>query len=200
MPKKSIDKDIINKDIIRQNWGKTYAVLPELDLLAVQKTSYELFQQKGIEEIIQEVTPVEDFTGKNWSLTFHEHKIGKATIDPETALIKGLTFNSPLTVTVTLTNKKTGETHNAEVFLGDIPQMTERGTFIINGIERAVVSQLVRSPGVFFTATHDAITGQTLYSAEIRPFMVHGLNLQPLDMEQLLSKLTDAGNFWQQHS
>ncbi len=169
MPKKSIDKDINNKDIIRQNWGKTYAVLPELDLLAVQKTSYELFQQKGIEEIIQEVTPVDDFTGKNWSLTFHEHKIGKVSNDPETALIKGLTFNSPLTVTVTLTNKKTGETHNAEVFLGDIPQMTERGTFIINGIERAVVSQLVRSPGVFFTATQDAITGRTLYSAEIRP-------------------------------
>lgn len=167
MPKKSIDKD--NNDTIRQNWGKTYSVLPPLDLLAVQKTSYELFQQKGIEEIIQEVNPVDDFTGKNWSLTFHEHKIGKASIDPDTALIKGLTFNSPLTVTVTLTNKKTGETHNAEVFLGDIPQMTERGTFIINGIERAVVSQLVRSPGVFFTSTQDAITGRTLHSAEIRP-------------------------------
>lgn len=171
MPKKSIETDIKNnnENHIRQNWGKTYSVLPQLDLLAVQKTSYELFQEKGIEEIIQEVNPVEDFTGKNWSLTFHEHKIGKASIDPETALIKGLTFNSPLTVTVTLTNKKTGETHNADVFLGDIPQMTERGTFIINGIERAVVSQLVRSPGVFFTATQDAITGKTLYSAEIRP-------------------------------
>jgi DNA-directed RNA polymerase subunit beta len=169
MPKKSIAKDIDNKDQVRQNWGKTYSVLPQLDLLAIQKTSYELFQEKGIEEIIQEVNPVDDFTGKNWSLTFHEHKIGKPSIDPETALIKGLTFNSPLTVTVTLTNKKTGETHNADVFLGDIPQMTERGTFIINGIERAVVSQLVRSPGVFFTSTPDAITGKTLYSAEIRP-------------------------------
>jgi DNA-directed RNA polymerase subunit beta len=166
MPKQSIDNI---QDYVRQNWGKNYSVLPQLDLLAVQKTSYELFQEKGIEEIIQEVNPVDDFTGKNWSLTFHEHKIGKPSIDPETALIKGLTFNSPLTVNVTLTNKKTGETHNAEVFLGDIPQMTERGTFIINGIERAVVSQLVRSPGVFFTATQDAITGKTLYSAEIRP-------------------------------
>src|SRR5215203_2912799 len=112
MPKKSIDKaNSFNKDSIRQNWGKTYDVLPTLDLLAMQKTSYELFQENGIEEIIQEVNPVDDFTGKNWSLTFHEHKIGKPTIDPETALIKGLTFNSPLTVTVTLTNKKTGETH-----------------------------------------------------------------------------------------
>ncbi len=170
MPKNSIAT--INQDNIRQNWGKEYSVLPTLDLLAIQKKSYELFQQKYIEEIIQEVSPVDDFTGKNWSLTFHEHQIGKPSIDPETALYKGLTYNSPLTIVVTLTNKKTGETHNSEVFLGDIPQMTERGTFIINGIERAVVSQLVRSPGVFFTGTPDPITGKMLYTAEIRP--IHG--------------------------
>jgi DNA-directed RNA polymerase subunit beta len=167
MPKKSNIE--INNNEIRQDWGKKYDVLPELDLLAVQKTSYKKFLDHGIEEIIQEVNPVDDFTGKNWSLTFHDHKIGKPTIDSETALIKGLTYNSPLTVTVTLTNKKTGETHNADVFLGDIPHMTERGTFIVNGIERAVVSQLVRSPGVFFTSTPDSITGKMLYSAEIRP-------------------------------
>lgn len=169
MPKRSDDKDNI---IIRQNWGKEYSVLPELDLLAIQKASYKLFQEKGISEILQEISPVDDFTGKNWSLEIHDHKIGKPSIDPETALIKGLTYNSPLTVDVTLTNKKTEEKHKAEVFLGDIPQMTARGTFIINGIERAVVNQLVRSPGVFYTGTMDAITGKTLYSAEIRP--VHG--------------------------
>lgn len=157
---------------IRQNWGKEVDVLPPLDLLAVQKRSYELFQLQGIKEIIQEVSPVDDFTGKNWSLEFGEHKIGKPTIDPETALLKGLTYNAPLTVKVTLTNKKTETTHDAEVFLGDIPQMTERGTFVVNGIERAVVNQLVRSPGVFFTGTQDPITGKTLYSTEIRP--VHG--------------------------
>jgi DNA-directed RNA polymerase subunit beta len=169
MPYHSEEK--INTDI-RQNWGKTYPVLPPLDLLAIQKRSYELFQLHGIKEIIQEITPVEDFTGKNWSLEFHDHKIGKPTIDPELALIKGLTYNAPLTVRVTLTNKKTEEKHSAEVFLGDIPQMTERGTFVVNGIERAVVNQLVRSPGVFFTGTQDPITGKTLYSSEIRP--VHG--------------------------
>lgn len=170
MPKQSDVKD--TKYPIRQNWGKTYSVLPPLDLLAVQKKSYEWFQKEGIAEILKEVSPVEDFTGKNWSLEFHEHKIGKPTIDPELALIKGLTYNSPLTAKVTLTNKKTEATYNAEVFLGDIPQMTERGTFIVNGIERAVVNQLVRSPGVFFTGTQDPITGKTLYSTEIRP--VHG--------------------------
>lgn len=170
MPKQSDAKD--NKNIIRQNWGKTYKDLPKLDLLAIQKASYKLFQEKGIGEILQEISPVDDFTGKNWTLTFHEHKIGKPSIDPETALIKGLTYNAPLTAGVTLENKKTEEKHHAEVFLGDIPQMTDRGTFIVNGIERAVVNQLVRSSGVFFTSTQDMITGKTLYSSEIRP--VHG--------------------------
>src|SRR3982751_5261276 len=134
MPKQSDAQDNKN-NFVRQNWGKDYKDLPQLDLLAVQKASYKLFQEKGIAEILQEVSPVEDFTGKNWTLTFHEHKIGKPTIDPETALYKGLTYNAPLTIGVTLTNKKTGETHDAEVFLGDIPQMTVRGTFVVNGIE-----------------------------------------------------------------
>jgi DNA-directed RNA polymerase subunit beta len=170
MSKRSEAQDI--KDSIRQNWGKTYSVLPPLDLLAVQKKSYEIFQTEGIKNILQEISPIDDFTGKNWTLSFHEHKIGKETIDPATALLKGLTYSSPLTVKVTLTNKKTEATYDAEVFLGDIPQMTERGTFVVNGIERAVVNQLVRSPGVFFTGTQDSITGKTLHSAEIRP--VHG--------------------------
>src|SRR5215469_11461841 len=172
MPKQSDAQDSKKKNITRQNWGKTYKDLPKLDLLAIQKASYKLFQEKGIGEILQEISPVDDFTGKNWNLEFHEHKIGKPSIDPETALIKGLTYNAPLTVGVTLTNKKTEEKHDAEVFLGDIPQMTERGTFVVNGIERAVVNQLVRSSGVFFTGSQDLITGKTLYSTEIRP--VHG--------------------------
>lgn len=170
MSKQSDGPEITDK--LRQNWGKDYTDLPKLDLLAVQKASYKLFQEQGIAEILQEVSPVDDFTGKNWSLTFHEHKIGKPTITAEMALYKGLTYNAPLTIGVTLTNKKTGENHKAEVFLGDIPQMTERGTFVVNGIERAVVNQLVRSSGVFFTGTQDPITGKTLYSTEIRP--VHG--------------------------
>lgn len=170
MPKLSDAQD--NIKYVRQNWGKDYKDLPKLDLLAIQKASYKLFQEQGIAEILKEITPVDDFTGKNWSLEFHEHKIGKPSITPEMALYKGLTYNAPLTVGVTLTNKKTGEKHKAEVFLGDIPQMTTRGTFVVNGIERAVVNQLVRSSGVFFTGTQDPITGKTLYSTEIRP--VHG--------------------------
>lgn len=162
------DKD----GIIRQNWGRTYSTLPKLDLLLIQKNSYKWFQEVAIGEILQEISPIVDFTEKNWSLTLDSYRFGKPSTNPGTALIKGLTFDSPLFVTTTLTNKKTGKTQKTEVFLGDIPQMTDRGTFIINGIERAVVNQLVRSPGVFFIASQDPVTGKTLFNAEIRP--VHG--------------------------
>lgn len=168
MPKQYIEKNKIK----RHNWGKQFSSLPELDLLAVQKASYQSFLDKQIGEILQEVSPIDDFTGKNWSLTFKEYRLGEPTNTPEIALNKGLTFDAPLYVKVTLTNLKTNMTHDAEVFLGDMPQMTRQGTFIVNGIERAVVSQIVRSPGVFFTAAQDPATGKTLYSAEIRP--THG--------------------------
>jgi DNA-directed RNA polymerase subunit beta len=168
MPKRYIES---NK-IARHNWGKHFSSLPELDLLAVQKASYQSFLDKQIGDILQEVSPIDDFTGKNWSLAFKEYRLGETTNTPEVALNKGLTFDAPLYVKVTLTNLKTNMTHDAEVFLGDMPQMTRQGTFIVNGIERAVVSQIVRSPGVFFTASQDPATGKTLYSAEIRP--THG--------------------------
>ena len=170
MPK-SDSKDNKSK-LYRHNWGGTFTNLPQLDLLAIQKHSYIWFQEKAIGEILQEISPVDDFTGKNWSLTLNEYRIGKSTIDPALALSKGLTYDAPLNVKVSLTNKKTNKTYNTEVFLGDIPQMTIRGTFIVNGIERAVVNQIVRSPGVFFTASVDQATGKMLYTAEIRP--IHG--------------------------
>ncbi len=165
MPKQS-------KDHIRKNWGKSYTVLPKLDLLEIQKESYKWFLEKGIGEVLQEISPINDFTEKNWILTLGDYRLGKPTTQPLVCLAKGLTFDAPLYVKTTLTNKKTGAEYKQEVFLGDIPQMTERGTFIVNGIERSVVNQLVRSPGVFFTAVQDNVTGKTLYTAEIRP--VHG--------------------------
>ncbi len=158
--------------IQREDWGRKYPVLLELDLLKLQKDSYKWFEEKGVGEILSEVSPIDDFTGKNWTLEFKDYRIGKASNSPELCTVKGLTYDAPLYVKATLVNKKTEEKINQEVFLGDIPKMTEQGTFIINGIDRAIVSQLVRSPGVFFTATQDPVTGQTLYTAEIRP--VHG--------------------------
>src|SRR3989344_3042603 len=170
MPKKT-DKTN-NKDNIRQNWGQEYPFLPKLDLLDVQKRSYKWFLDVGIDEILKEVSPIDDFTEKNWSLIFKDYRIGKSSNSPNIAIEKGLVYDAPLYVNATLVNKRTNTTLDQEVFLGDIPQMTARGTFIINGVERSVVSQLVRSPGVFFTAVQDTVTGKTLYNAEIRP--VHG--------------------------
>lgn len=156
----------------REYWGKKFNAVPELDLLGLQKESYDWFIREGIREVISEITPIEDFTGKNWELHLGEYKLGEPKITEEIAVKKGLTFFTPLTVAATLVNKRTEKRVKQDVFLGEIPKMTERGTFIINGIERVIVSQIVRSPGVFFTASVDPITGKTLYTAELRP--VHG--------------------------
>src|SRR3989344_2347040 len=156
----------------RQYWGKKAAYLPPLDLTLVQREAYAWFLKEGIRELLEEISPIDDFTGKNWSLSFGNYTFGAPTYSPEAALIKGVTYDMPLKVEATLINKQTGKTTTQEVFLGDIPAMTENGTFIINGIERCVVNQLVRSPGVYFTGELDPVTGRTLFTAEIRP--LHG--------------------------
>lgn len=156
----------------RAYWGKEYLNLPPLDLVLVQRESYQWFLETGIRELLEEVTPINDFTGKNWELAFGDYFFGKPRLTSELAREKGLTFDMPLKVTATLTNKQTGHRVTQEVFLGDIPAMTANGTFIINGIERCVVNQLVRSPGIYFTGQMDPSTGRMLYTAEIRP--LHG--------------------------
>src|SRR3989344_1645401 len=162
-----------NKPSIKTlSWGKEYSHLPAIDLTLVQRESYQWFLEKGIHDLLAEVNPISDFTGKNWELTFGDYFFGKPRLTPSIAQEKGLTYDMPLKVTATLTNKQTGHHVTQEVFLGDIPAMTEHGTFIINGIDRCVVNQLVRSPGIYFTGSVDSTTGQTLYSAEIRP--MHG--------------------------
>lgn len=156
----------------REYWGTDYKNLPRLDLTLVQRESYQWFLETGIKELLEEVTPMTDFTGKNWELALGDYYFGRPRLTPAIAQEKGLTFDMPLKVKATLTNKQTGHQMTQEVFLGDIPAMTDRGTFVINGIERCVVNQLVRSPGVYFTGEVDPTTGRTLYSAEIRP--MHG--------------------------
>jgi DNA-directed RNA polymerase subunit beta len=153
-------------------WDTDVTNLPKLDLTLVQRESYQWFLETGIKNLLSEVSPISDFTGKNWELSFGDYFFGRPRLTPPVALEKGLTFDMPLKVMATLINKQTGHRVMQEVFLGDIPAMTQNGTFIINGIERCVVNQLVRSPGIYFTGTVDSATGKTLYSAEIRP--MHG--------------------------
>ncbi|MDA1079348.1 MAG: DNA-directed RNA polymerase subunit beta [bacterium] len=156
----------------RQNWGLVQTTLPELDLVGLQVESYRIFLEQGIRETIAEIYAdegVQDYTGKNWSLTFGEHYFGKQKYSIAEAKQKGVSYDMPLYVSAQLTNKRTGDVQAQDVFLGDIPKMTNIGTFIINGIERAVVTQLVRSPGVFFSGEADPITGRQLFTAELRP-------------------------------
>jgi DNA-directed RNA polymerase subunit beta len=124
-------------------------VLP--NLIEIQLDSYRWFLENGIRELLDEVSPITDFSGKKLELHFLEHSIDEPKYDPETCKVKNLTYEAPLKVHVQLINKETGEIKEQDVFLGGIPLMTQKGTFIINGIERVVVSQIVRSPGVFFS-------------------------------------------------
>lgn len=156
----------------RRNFGQEDKNLPEINLSEVQTESWKWFLTEGIKEELIAVSPIDDFTGKNWQLVLGEHSLGSPTLSPRTAQKKGITFSSPLKIRATLINKKTGKEVTQDVFLGDIPQMTVRGTFVINGIERAVINQIVRSPGAYFSGELDPSSGRVLYKAEVRP--LHG--------------------------
>lgn len=157
----------------RLYWGNNIGNLQtQFDLTKLQKDSYDAFLRTGIGELLSEINPILDFTGKNWKLELGKYSFGQPRHSPTRASLKGVSYDAPLRAEVKLTNLQTNETYEQEVFLGDIPQMTDKGTFIINGIERAIVNQIVRSPGVFFSYSIDPITGRTLYSAELRP--THG--------------------------
>lgn len=139
-------------------------VLP--NLIEIQIDSYRWFLEEGIRELLDEINPISDFSGKKLELHFLEHSIGEPKWDAETCKTKNLTYEAPLKVHVQLINKESGEIKEQDVFLGGVPLMTGRGTFIVNGIERVVVSQLVRSPGVFFAKSNSA---PGLHNAKIIP-------------------------------
>ncbi len=153
----------------RKNFGKIEDKIQDLDLSFVQKDSWARFLKEGVAEELAERSPIDDFTGKNWRLELSNPVLGEPSITVRHAQSKGLTYSSPIKVDATLINKKTGKEYKQEVFLGELPQMTKRGTFVINGIERAVINQLVRSPGVYFTGNLDPSSGRMLYNAELRP-------------------------------
>ena len=156
----------------RINFGKKEKNIPELDLSLVQRDSWHWFVTEGIAQELTEISPIDDFTGKNWQLVFTSHKLDLPTISPKVAREKGLAYSSPFKIYAKLINKKTGSEVEQEVFLGNLPQMTTAGTFIISGIERAVINQLVRSPGVYFSGNVDLSSGRMLHKCEVRP--MHG--------------------------
>jgi DNA-directed RNA polymerase subunit beta len=153
----------------RINWGKKYPNLPKLDLLKIQKESWQQFLDTELSQTITSISPISDYTGNNWELRLGKVTIDPPTITPESAKRKGLNYAVPVKVKAQLVNKRTNQTREEEVFFLNLPAMTSEGTFIINGIERGIISQLVRSPGVYFTSEVDPATGKNLFNAEIRP-------------------------------
>ncbi len=136
-------------------------------LLEVQKDSYEWFFREGLRDLFDEINPIKDIIGRDFELYFMDYSLDEPKFDENMSRFKNLTYEASLKVKCKLVNKKTGEIKEQDVYLGDFPLMTEHGTFIINGIERVIVSQLVRSPGVFFTS--ETIRGRKYYGAKIIP-------------------------------
>ncbi|MFZ6036525.1 MAG: DNA-directed RNA polymerase subunit beta [Patescibacteria group bacterium] len=152
---------------VRMRFTKTAAVTELPNLIEAQRHSYEWFLREGLKELFEEVSPVKDFIGRDLELYFLDYYLDEPRFDEWKAKEKNVTYEAPLRVETKLVNKKTGEIKEQEVYLGDFPLMTDRGTFIINGIERVVVSQLIRSAGVFFTS--EIIRGRRYYGAKIIP-------------------------------
>lgn len=154
---------------LRERWS--YAEINEVldmpNLIEVQKQSYQWFIEEGLREMFDDISPIQDFTG-NLVLEFVDYSLGQAKYDVEECKERDMTYSAPLKVKVRLINKETGEVKEQEVFMGDFPLMTDKGTFIINGAERVIVSQLVRSPGVYYTEQLDP-SGVKIYGATIIP-------------------------------
>ncbi len=153
----------------RTQWGKKYSNLPKLDLVKIQKDSWQGFLNEELAQTIKSISPISDYTGNNWQLELGDLTFDPISVSPDIAKRKGLNYTVPIKIKATLTNKRTGDVKEENVFFLNLPTMTEEGTFIINGIERGVINQLVRSPGVYFTGETDPGSGKTLYNAEIRP-------------------------------
>ncbi len=152
----------------RMSYSKVEEVLEMPNLIEVQKKSYDWFIEKGLKEVLRDVSPICDFSG-NLVLEFDDYYLDEnPKYSIEECKARDATYSKPLKIKVRLINKETGEVKEQEIFMGEFPLMTDSGTFIINGAERVIVSQVVRSPGIYFDMQHDKI-GKELYNATVIP-------------------------------
>jgi DNA-directed RNA polymerase subunit beta len=169
----TLARDVVRFGDYLPTTEKSYAKIPQImempNLIKVQLDSYEWFKNEGLRELLDEISPIQDFTGSKMELRFGEYSFGEPKYDERECRDRDATFAAPLRVKVELIVKETGEVKEQELFMGDFPLMTPTGTFIINGAERVVVSQLVRSPGVYFTREKDPTTGRDLAFAKVIP-------------------------------
>jgi DNA-directed RNA polymerase subunit beta len=154
---------------LRHTFGQERDAIDVPNLIETQIASFNWFRSEGLKELFREISPITDFTGKNLELRFGEFAFGTPRHDEHECREYDLTYSAPLRVSVQLRILSTGEIKESDTFLGDFPLMTENGTFVINGAERVVVSQLIRSPGVYFSAERDPNTGRDLHSAKLIP-------------------------------
>ena len=148
------------------------------DLIAIQRDSYEWFKKEGVKEIFEEFSPIKDYSSHNLDLHFLDYYFGDPKYTETEAKIKSITYSAPLRANLKLTIGGAKNGKEQEVYLGDFPMMTDRGTFIINGVERVVISQLVRSPGVYFLAEYRVDNSLRIFDARQIPRPEPLVNLQ----------------------
>ena len=153
-----------------KSYARTHQVLEPSNLVNIQLESFEALKTTGIREVLDEINPVQDVTGNRFELRFGAHGFREPRYSEEECRAREVTYEAPLYVTVELEVKETGEVKEQTLFFGDIPMMTSTGTFVINGAERVVVSQLVRSPGAYFTRVQDPSTGRNVSFSKLIPY------------------------------
>ena len=154
-------------DRTRYSYARINEILPMPHLIDIQRKSYEWFIKEGLNEILHDISPIKDFTG-NLELSFESFDLGQPKYGIEECKERDESYSAPMNVKVRLLYKDTGEMKESSVFMGDFPLMTETGTFVINGAERVIVSQLVRSPGVYYSVEIDP-SGKKLYGTTVIP-------------------------------
>jgi DNA-directed RNA polymerase subunit beta len=172
-----------------KNFGSRDAVLEVPNLIQTQLDSFGALKGEGMDELLKEISPIDDFTGNRFELRFLGHEFGKQKRTLAECREQEKTYDAPLYITTELRVKETGELKEQNLFFGDLPVMTPQGTFIINGAERVVVSQLVRSPGVYFVSQIEASTGRALCSAKIIPYRGAWLEFETSSRNQIMVKV-----------
>ena len=161
-------KDIKHEKCIRKTFERIGDSVEIPNLIKVQKDSYEWFVKEGLGEVLKDISPIIDYTG-NLVLEFFDYYLeDKTKYTIEEAKERDATYSTRLHAKVRLINRETGEIKEQEIYLGDVPVMTDSGTFVINGAERVVVSQLVRSPGCYYASDYDK-TGKKIYTSTVMP-------------------------------
>jgi len=173
----------------RKRYARIPEVLPVPNLIELQLESFRWFIDRGLRELFDEISPIKDFTGKVMELQFLDYEFGSPKYSEQECRTKDLTFSKPLYVNVELLIKETGEIQRQRVYMGDYPWMTDLGTFVINGAERVVVSQLVRSPGVYYSEVEDPSSGRMLFSAKVIPNRGAWLEFETNNKDQLWVKV-----------